>query len=87
MNGGIVTALIVAFVFGVFMTIAKPVISLLTLPINVLTLGLFGLVVNGLLFWIIPKFVPSFHVDTFLAACIGAIAISIVHWVFSQKDN
>jgi putative membrane protein len=85
-GGKITTALLVAFVFGLFMAILKPVISILTFPINFITLGFFGLVVNGFLFWIIPKFVSGFHVDTFIAACIGAIIVSVVHSLFSKED-
>lgn len=85
-GGRLTTALLVAFVFGVFMAILKPVISLFTFPINFITLGLFGFIVNGFLFWLIPKFVSGFHVATFFAACIGAIIVSIVHSLFSRED-
>jgi len=71
-------ALVVALVLGLINTFIKPVLGLLTLPINFLTLGLFGLVLNALLFWAVSYFVPGFMISGFLPALLGSILVSIV---------
>ena len=75
-------ALIIGAILLVFFTLVSPIIKILTLPINILTLGLFSLVMNGLVFYLLSLFVPGFTVATFLAACIGALVVSIVNWFF-----
>ncbi len=76
-----VTALIVSLVLGVINLLLRPILSLLTLPINILTLGLFGLVVNGLLFWFVSSFIAGFRVDNLLAAIFGALIVSVLSWL------
>ena len=78
-----VTALIVAVVLGLINTLIRPLFVLLTLPVTILTLGLFLFVINGLLFWAVGSFVPGFHVDGFWAGVFGAIIYSIISWVLS----
>ena len=56
---------------------------ILTLPVTILTLGLFIFVINGLLFWAVGSFVPGFHVDGFWAGVFGAIIYSIISWALS----
>jgi putative membrane protein len=56
---------------------------LLTLPVTVLTLGLFILVINGLLFWAVGSFVPGFQVAGFWPGVIGALIYSVVSWALS----
>jgi len=77
------TALIAALVLGLVNTIIRPILVLLTLPVTLLTLGLFILVINGLLFWFVGSFVPGFHVAGFWAGVFGAIVYSIISWVLS----
>lgn len=74
-------ALIVAVVLAVLNLIVKPIIVVLTLPINIVTLGLFTLVINAGLFWIAAYFVDGFTVQRFLDAFIGALLVSVVVWV------
>jgi putative membrane protein len=74
------TALIVGIVLGLINTFIKPVLAILSIPINILTLGLFGLVLNALLFWAVTYFVPGFVVASFIAALLGSILVSIVMW-------
>ncbi len=78
-----VTALIVAVVLGLINTLIRPLFVLLTLPVTILTLGLFLFVINGLLFWAVGSFVPGFHVDGFWAGVFGAIIYSIISWALS----
>ena len=78
-----VTALIVAVVLGLINTLIRPLFVLLTLPVTILTLGLFLFVINGLLFWAVGSFVPGFHVAGFWAGVFGAIIYSVISWALS----
>lgn len=74
-------ALIVGACLTLFNMFIRPVINILTLPINIVTLGLFSLVVNGLLFWYLGTFIRGLTVTSFKAAFIGAILVSVINWV------
>lgn len=69
---------IAAVVLGLVNALIRPVLTILTLPITVLTLGLFYLVVNGLTFLLAAKLVPGFHVAGFWWAVLGALMVSIL---------
>jgi len=77
------TALIVALVLGLINTLIRPLLVLLTLPVTILTLGLFIFVINGLLFWAVGTLVPGFHVGGFWAGVFGAIVYSVISWLLS----
>lgn len=77
-------SLIVGACLTLFNMFIKPIISILTLPINIITLGLFSLVVNGLLFWYLGKVIQGFSVTTFTAAFIGALLVSIINWFIAK---
>jgi len=77
------SALIAALVLGLLNTLVKPVLVLLTLPITVVTLGLFLLVLNALLFWFAGSVLKGFRVDGFWWAVIGAIAYSLISGLLS----
>lgn len=77
------TALLVAVVMGFINSIIRPIFVILTLPVTILTLGLFLFVINGLLFWAVGSFWPGFHVDGFWAGVFGAIVYSIISWALS----
>ena len=77
-------ALVAAFLLGVVNTFIRPLLVLLTLPLAVVTFGLFLLVINGLLLWLVSAIVPGFHVNGFWGALVGAILISIVSWILSS---
>ena len=62
----------------------KPIINLLTLPINLLTLGIFGVVLNGAILWFFTYVVPGFHITTFQNAVIVALIISILNWILEK---
>lgn len=78
------TALIGALVLGLINTLIRPVLVLLTLPVTLLTLGLFIFVINGLLFWAMAEMVGGFHVAGFWSAVGGAILYSIISWILSS---
>jgi len=77
------TALITALVLGLVNTLIRPLLILFTLPINILTLGLFTFIINGLLFWFVASFVHGFFVAGFWPAVGGAIVYGIVSWTLS----
>lgn len=76
-------ALIVALVLGLINAVIRPILVLLTLPVTVLTLGLFILVINALLFWFVSTFVQGFNVAGFWPAFWGAIVYSLISWAAS----
>jgi putative membrane protein len=76
-------AIIGALVLGLINTLIRPVLVLLTLPVTLLTLGLFILVINALMFWAAAQLVDGFHVAGFWSAMGGAILYSIISWILS----
>jgi len=75
------TAFIVALVLGLINALILPLVKLLTLPINVMTLGLFSLVINILVFWLVSLFIPGFTVSGIFDAIIGALIIAVISWL------
>ena len=76
-------ALIAALALGLINALIRPLLVLLTLPVTVLTLGLFIFVINGLLFWAVGSFMPGFKVDGFWTGVFGAIVYSLISWALS----
>jgi len=79
-----VHALVAALVLGLANTLVKPLLVILTLPITIVTLGLFLLVINGLLFWGVGSLLPGFHVAGFVPGLLGAILYSVFAWALSR---
>lgn len=77
-------AIIAALVIGVLNALIRPILFVLTLPVTVLTLGLFIFILNGFLFWAVGKWVPGFHITGFWAAVFGAIVFSLISWALSS---
>ncbi len=71
-------ALIAALSIAVVNTFIRPVVKILSLPLNIISFGLFSLVVNGLCFWLAAVFVPGFSVQGFLGFILGPVALSFV---------
>lgn len=76
-------ALIAALVLGLVNTLVRPILILLTLPVTILTLGLFILIINGVMFWVVANFVRGFHVAGFGTALLGALLYSLISWGLS----
>ncbi|MFA9438172.1 phage holin family protein [Uliginosibacterium sp. sgz301328] len=74
------TALLAALLIGLVNALIRPVLLILTLPITVLTLGLFALVINALMFWLVAEVISGFHVPGFWPAMWGAIVYAILTW-------
>jgi putative membrane protein len=85
------TALIAALVLALVNTLIRPVLVILTLPVTFLSLGLFVLVINALLFWMVATLVDGFHVAGFWSAFLAAILYSVISWALStlllRKDG
>lgn len=76
------TAIVVAIVLGIINTFLRPIIFLLTLPINILTLGLFSFVIMGGLVYLVSWIVPGFKVDNFWWAILFGIIVAFINWCF-----
>jgi len=75
--------ILAAGILGIVNAVIRPVVLFLTLPINLLTLGLFTLVINAFMLTIVADLVPGFVIETFRAAFWGALVISIVSWLLN----
>ncbi len=77
------TALVTALILGLANSVIRPILVLLTLPITIVTLGLFILVINGLMFWFVASFIEGFRVAGFWSAFWGALLYSVLSTVFT----
>ena len=71
---------VAALVLGFVNAVIRPILIIITLPITVLTLGLFYLVLNGLAFGLAAALVPGFDVDSLLSAMLGALVVGLISW-------
>jgi putative membrane protein len=78
------SALIAALVIGLFNTVLRPLLVVLTLPVTVLTLGLFLFVINALMFWSAAGILNGFHVQGFTAALIGSLLYTLLGMVINS---
>ena len=87
---GFGTALILALLWGVVNVTIKPLLLVLTLPINLVTFGIFTFIINGFLLWLLGGMIKGFEVESFLAAVLGALILSVIgsltHWVFHRSE-
>ncbi len=74
---GFLSAMIVVLVIGLINIFIKPLVKFISLPINILTLGLFSLVINALLFLLVAKIAPGFSIDGFWSGFFGALILSV----------
>ena len=84
LGGTWLTIFLVALVWSVIVEIIKPILTILTLPITLITFGLFSFVLNALLFWVITYIVPGFSIAGFVPALLGALVLSILSWLIHQ---
>ncbi len=78
----VVGALVAAVVLGALNILVRPILFLLTLPVTILTLGLFSLIINGVIVLLAAFVVPGFSIASFGAALLFAIVLAVVNWVF-----
>ena len=86
-TNGLLTALLTAAVLGLLNAVLKPLLVFFTLPVTVMTLGLFLLVINGVIVLIAAKLVPSFHVKNFWWALGFSLVLSFVQGVLQAFDG
>lgn len=82
-----VSALIAAVVLGALNLFIRPILMVLTLPINILTLGLFSLVINAALVLLASYLVPGFTVTGFVTALLFALVLAVINWVFHSWNR
>jgi putative membrane protein len=83
-TGGWTTILLIAVVWSVITLVIRPVLSVLTLPVTVITFGLFSLVLNAFLFYAMSWIVTGFEVSGFFAALLGAVVLSMLTWMIHK---
>ena len=81
---GYVTALIVALIMSLLNVTVKPLLVILTIPVTILTLGLFLLVINVIIIYITDALISGFSVHGFLPALIFSLVVSLVNWLFDS---
>ncbi len=81
---GFISALVAAAVIGLVNMLIKPILILLTLPVTILTLGLFILVINGLLFYLVGEVLQGFQVQSLMAGILGAVLYSVISWLLTS---
>jgi len=86
-TSGIESALLFALVLGVLNALLRPILVLVTLPLTVVTLGLFLLVVNGIVFWLATLFPVGVEVSGLFGAVVGALAVSVVNLAASATER
>jgi len=82
--------ILAAGIFGIVNAVLRPVVLILTLPVNLLTLGLFTLVINAAMLKLVSDVVPGFIIESFNAAFLGALLISLISWtmnIFVGRDG
>ncbi len=86
---GFLPALVAALVLGLLNAVVRPILVILTLPVTILTLGLFLFVLNALLFWFVAEIVHGFQVTGFVGALVGSILYSLItlvtSWILFRK--
>jgi putative membrane protein len=78
---GVLSAVAAGLLLGIINAVVRPVLLILTLPVTLVTLGLFLFVLNGLCLWLVAAVVKGFHVAGFWSALGGALCVSVVSWV------
>ena len=89
-HGSIASLLVAGAVFGLFNLIVRPVALLLSLPLLIVTLGLFYFVLNGILLWVASFFLPGYNVAGVVPGIVGSLVFAVVNWalhaLFAPKD-
>ncbi len=84
---GLWAALLTALILGILNAVLRPILLLLTLPITILTLGIFSLIINAGIFLLASSVVKGFNVDSFGAAFLGSILLWLINWAVSTLLN
>jgi len=79
-RGDILSLLVAGLFFGLFNLIVRPLALLISLPLLIVTLGLFYFVLNGILLWVFSLLIPGYVVDGIVAGILGALVVTVVNW-------
>ncbi|HEY0782723.1 MAG TPA: phage holin family protein [Thermoanaerobaculia bacterium] len=88
-RGGLLQLLVAGLVLGLVNLIVRPIVTFLSLPLILLTLGLFYIVINGFLLWFAAHFMPGLHIAGCLPAILGGLLIALFNWAiraFAEAD-
>jgi len=80
---GVSALFLAAALLGVLNALIRPILIILTLPINIITLGLFTFIINGAMLWFVSLIIKGFVIQGFWPAVAGALIISLVSWLFN----
>jgi len=80
----IVSLAIAALILGLLNAIVRPILFFLTLPLTIVTLGLFLIVLNAIMLELTAWLAPGFRIDDFVAALIGAVVLAIISWITNR---
>lgn len=80
-NGDLITLLIGGVILGLFNLIVRPVALLISLPLLIVTLGLFYFVLNGILLWVVSLLIPGYFVGGLIPGILGALVLTLVNWI------
>jgi putative membrane protein len=81
---GVIPLLLAAALLGILNALIRPLLIILTLPINILTLGLFTLVINGVMLWLVSSLIKGFEIQGFWSAVLGALLVSLISWIINS---
>ena len=80
-TGNWVNLLVGGAIFGLFNLIVRPIAIFLSLPLVILTLGLFYFILNGILLWLAGQIIPGYNVSGIVAGMLGSVVIAVVNWL------
>ena len=80
-KGDLLTLLVAGAIFGLFNLIVRPLAMLLSLPLLILTLGLFYFILNAILLWVASAIIPGYTIAGFVPALIGSLVLMVVNWL------
>jgi len=80
-KGDLLTLLVAGVILGVFNLIVKPLAMLLSLPLLIVTLGLFYFILNAILLWVASAIIPGYSIAGFVPALIGSLVLMVVNWL------
>lgn len=80
-TGSVLTLLLGGAILGLFNLIVRPLALLISIPLLIVTLGLFYFVLNGILLWVVSLIIPEYYVSGLIAGILGALVMTVVNWI------
>jgi len=79
-HGSVLTLLLAGAIWGLFNLIVRPIAVFISIPLLILTLGLFYFIMNGILLWLASLIIPGYRVDGIIAGILGALLMTVINW-------